>query len=98
MRSELQRTCKALGIPYGRGKGIVFHDTRHSAVTNLVAADVPEAIAMTITNHTTGDVFWRYNVRRECVQADALSKQQAYLNAQRGSSTPPEHIGTNKGR
>jgi len=53
---------------------------------------------MTITNHTTGDVFWRYNVRRECVQADALSKQQAYLNAQRGSSTPVEHIGTNKGR
>ena len=28
MRSELMRTCKKLGIPYGRGKGIVFvfHD------------------------------------------------------------------------
>jgi len=44
MRSELQRTCKALGIPYGRGKVIVFHDTLHSAVTNLVAADVPKAL------------------------------------------------------
>ena len=28
-------------IPYGRGKRIVFHDTRHSAVTNLVGAAVP---------------------------------------------------------
>lgn len=47
MRYELERTCKVLGIPYGRGKGIVFHDTRHSAVTNLVASRVPEPVAMT---------------------------------------------------
>jgi hypothetical protein len=32
MRSELRRTCQVLGIPYDRGTGIVFHDTRHSAV------------------------------------------------------------------
>ena len=49
MISELQRTCDVLGIPYGRSKGVVFHDTRHSAVTNLVGAGVPETIAMTIT-------------------------------------------------
>ena len=35
MLSEL-RTRALLGIPYERGKGVVFHDTRHSAVTNLV--------------------------------------------------------------
>jgi integrase len=29
MLSELRRTCQKLGIPYGRGQGIVFHDTRH---------------------------------------------------------------------
>src|SRR5262249_28667986 len=28
--------ARPLNIPYGRGTGIVFHDTRHSAVTNLV--------------------------------------------------------------
>jgi hypothetical protein len=33
-----KRGCKALGIPYGRGKGVIFHDTRHSAVTNFIAA------------------------------------------------------------
>jgi integrase len=31
MISELRRTCEVLGIPYGRDRGVVFHDTRHSA-------------------------------------------------------------------
>jgi intergrase/recombinase len=59
MRSELQRTREALGISYGRGKGIVFRNTRHSAVTNLVGSGVPETIAMTITGHADRNVFTR---------------------------------------
>jgi hypothetical protein len=27
LRSEFRRTCKALGIPYGRGRGVIRHDT-----------------------------------------------------------------------
>ena len=88
MRSEVQRTCAALGIPYGRGKGIVWHDTRHSAVTNLVASGVPEAIAMTVTGHKDPTVFKRYNVRRDDVQADALALQEAYLQRQRTPAPP----------
>ena len=89
MLSELRRTCTALGIPYGRGKGIVFHDTRHSAVTNLVAASVPEVVAMTISGHADANVFRRYNVRRDEVQADALAKQTAYLAQQRDATRRP---------
>jgi integrase len=85
LHSELRRTCKLLGIPYGRSKGIVFHDTRHSAVTNLVAAGVPEPTAMSITGHVTSSVFQRYNVRRDDVQRDALEVMQQYLAARRGS-------------
>ena len=76
-----ERRCeRVLGIPYGRGKGIVFHDTRHSAVTNLVGAGVPEVVAMTVTGHADRAVFQRYNVRRDDVQADALERQEMYLN------------------
>lgn len=86
MLSELERTCEALGIPYGRGKGIIFHDTRHSAVTNLVGSGVGEAVAMTITGHADASVFRRYNVRRDDVQADALQRQQAYLALKRSTT------------
>ena len=86
MDSELRRTCVALGIPYGRNKGIVFHDTRHSAVTNLVASGVGEAAAMTITGHADPGVFKRYNVRRDAVQAEALERRAEYLAAQRGTT------------
>jgi integrase len=86
MWSELERTCRLLGIPYGRGKGIVFHDTRHSAVTNLVGAGVSEAVAMTVTGHVDPKVFKYYNVRRDDVQADALERQEAYLTQKRSTT------------
>ena len=67
--THLRRTCEALGIPYDRAKGVVFHDTRHSAVTNLVGAGVPEVVAMTVTGHADRAVFQRYHVRRDDVRA-----------------------------
>ncbi len=92
MISELRRTCEWLGIPYGRGKGVVFHDTRHSAVTNLIGSGVPEAVAMTITGHADRTVFERYNVRRDDVQADALAAQEDYLTRKRGTAPRPTPI------
>jgi integrase len=97
MRSELKRTCESLGIPYGRGTGIVWHDTRHSAVTNLVAAGAPEVVAMSITGHADASVFKRYNVRRDDVQAAALAKVTTYLAAQRGTDAPtPERLSSSR--
>jgi integrase len=87
MHSELQRTCGALGIRYGRTRGVVFHDTRHSAVTNLVAAGTGEAAAMSITGHSDPSVFKRYNVRRDAVQAEAATRRTAYLTTQRATTT-----------
>jgi hypothetical protein len=86
MRYELERTCAALGIPYGRSRGVVFHDTRHSAVTNLVDSGTGEAAAMSITGHSDPGVFKRYHVRRDAVQAEALERKNAYLAAKRGTT------------
>jgi hypothetical protein len=74
----------------------VWHDTRHSAVTNLAAAGAPETVAMTVTGHKDTGVFKRYNVRRDDVQADALARQAAYLERQRTKpSRQNRETGTN---
>lgn len=86
MRSELQRTCALLDITYGRSKGVIWHDTRHSAVTNLVASGTGEAAAMSITGHADPSVFKRYNARRDTVQADAVARRDAYLATQRNTT------------
>ena len=61
MRSELERTCRALGI--------VFHDTRHSAITSLTEAGAPEAVGMTITRHKDPSVELLNSARTEAVAA-----------------------------
>lgn len=94
MRSELRRTCALLGIPYGRQDGVVFHDTRHSAVTNLVASGTGEAVAMSITGHIDPSVFKRYNVRRDAVQAEAAARRDEYLARQRGTTPAVPSIGS----
>jgi hypothetical protein len=58
----------------------------------IVNAGVPEAVAMTVSGHADPNVFKRYHVRRDVVQADALARQQAYLETQRGTAaTPARH-------
>jgi integrase len=93
MRSELKRTCALLGIPYGRASGIVFHDTRHSAVTNLVAANVPEVVAMSVTGHANAGVFKSYHRTRDAVQAENAERLAAYLETQRGTTPTVPVIG-----
>src|SRR5262249_30727032 len=86
MLSELKRTCALLDIPYGRASGVVWHDTRHAAVTNLVGAGVPEVVAMSITGHIDPSIFKRYNNRRDDVQVAAAAQRDAYLVTRRGTT------------
>ena len=37
-----------------------FHDFRHTALTNMVNAGMPESIIMMISGHKSKDVFVRY--------------------------------------
>ena len=77
-----ETACKRAGFPVGRKHGgFVFHNTRHTAVTNLVAAGVPDGVAMTISGHKTRSVFDRYTIRREDLARNAMQAVTDYVNA-----------------
>jgi len=63
VRGGLRAACKKAGIEYGRFKeaGLTFHDLRHCFVTNIRKAGVAESVIMSITGHSTRQMFDRYN-------------------------------------
>jgi integrase len=73
-RSAVQRA----GFTVGRADGFVFHNTRHSAVTNLSNAGVPAHDAMEISGHRTRSVFDRYSIGTEKQQRAALRAVSLY--------------------
>jgi len=82
LRSEWNRACRNAGFPVGRRHGgYSFHDTRHSCISNLHAAGVPDSVAMSISNHKTPAVFLRYGIRHESAQRAALEQVDALLRA-----------------
>ena len=55
--------CKKAGFPIGRkAGGFVFHNTRHSAVTNLVDAGTSTNDAMAVSGHRTRSISDRYKI------------------------------------
>ena len=64
-----------------RYRGRIIHDLRRCAARNLLAAGVPQAVAMKITGHKTDSMFRRYAIvtvdqQREALRAAALYRQQ----------------------
>ncbi len=62
-----------------RGATLIFHDLRGSAVRNLVAAGVDQAVAMRVTGHQTISVFQRYRIVSDDDVRAALERTQAAL-------------------
>jgi integrase len=85
IRKGLQTACGKAGIPYGQHEpnGIIFHDLRHTFVTNMRQAGVHDSVIMAITGHKTFSMFHRYNsVSQEEMKAavEAPAKPDVHQN------------------
>jgi integrase len=62
-RTGLKEACKKAGIHYGRfiSGGFVFHDLRHTFVTNMRKAGMHDGVTMGITGHSTEEMRKRYD-------------------------------------
>jgi integrase len=79
-----ETACEKAGFPVGRKTGgYVFHNTRHTAVTNLVNAGTPAHEAMNVSGHRTRSVFDRYSIRVDERTRAALRATTAYTDALR---------------
>src|SRR5262249_11175576 len=78
IKKSWRSAVETAGFTVGRAGGYVWHNTRHSAVTNLCHAGVPRHEAKTVSGHVTDEVFGRYSIGTEKQQRAALRAVTLY--------------------
>jgi integrase len=104
-RGALASACKKAGVIYGRYEkdGFIFHDLRHTFVTNMRKAGVHDAVTNAITGHSDGTMRSRYDKVDFDDMIKGIKKLEEYLGSvdqsvdQTPSSTKKEvsHISAN---
>jgi integrase len=87
-RSAWWKAVRAIGKP-----GLVFHDLRRAALTNLVRSGVGEHVAMRISGHRTPSVFRRYRIVSTDDVLAALSRTESRLTTDPHNAATFPHNG-----
>ena len=83
IRTGLVKACKKAGIIYGRFKkdGFIFHDLRHCFNTNMRKAGISESVVMSITGHSTREMFDRYNTIDKRDKKKAVDQLEVFFQS-----------------
>ena len=80
----LKMTCKKSGLPYGREtqNGIIMHDFRRSAKTNMLDAEVDKVYRDLILGHSLRGMDVHYIVPSDDTLKQAMNKYADWLDKQ----------------
>ena len=79
----MQVACEKAGILYGREVkgGFVFHDLRHTFITEMRRAGVDRMVTMAITGHQMNDMNARYDTVEDSEKLEAVRRLEEYRSA-----------------
>ena len=84
LKSEWRKACEAAGTVAGRkGGGVVLYNLRHSCLTNLAAAGVPDTTARAISGHRTDSAHRRYVITQASAKEAALAAMDSVVERAR---------------
>jgi integrase len=80
-RSQWRQACHALKLGIFNKetrsyRGMEPHDFRRTACRNMIAAGVPESIAMKISGHKTSSIFKRYTIEDQTLTQSAFGQMR----------------------
>ena len=83
IRKSLANACEKAKIPYGwfTKDGFIFHDLRHSFNTYMRKAGVQESVIMEITDHSSREMFDRYNTIDAEDRREAVNRFEGFLKS-----------------
>jgi integrase len=78
--TAMKTACEKAKIKWGREAkdGFIFHDLRHTFVTDMRRAGVERTVTMAITGHAIQDMNQRYDNVDEKDKLQAIAKLEAY--------------------
>lgn len=79
----MKTACEKAGIKWGREEkdGFIFHDLRHTFITEMRRAGVDRTVTMAITGHAIQDMNQRYDTVEDWEKLEAIAKLEAYRSA-----------------